>query len=200
MQTGMLESILLKSDFRCFKAGDTFSFKPGVNLLVGDQGTGKSTIIYLIRDFASKRPTEQAIEVVGDAIAMMSFDFETELPRNQSYLEDSGTRLYTQLAMKWSSHGECVQALLMVLEEPERIVLFMMDEPDMALSVRSCHHLVKSMKEAVKRGCQIIAAVHNPIIISSFSNVLSIEHNRWMSSEKFLESQKKPLRKRRRKS
>lgn len=37
----MLKTIIFKKDHRCFKEGETFNFRPGVNLLVGDQDTGK---------------------------------------------------------------------------------------------------------------------------------------------------------------
>ena len=45
----MIKSITFKKDFRCFVKGDKFDFRSGINVLVGDQGSGKSTLIELIR-------------------------------------------------------------------------------------------------------------------------------------------------------
>jgi len=65
----------------------------------------------------------------------------------------------------------------------------MMDEPDIALSIRSCHKLVDMMKKFEKQGHQIIAAVQNPIVIESFPEVFSLEHKmKWMKSEDFIEN------------
>ena len=44
----MLNTLKFKENWRCFKAGDTFDFRPGVNLLVGDQGCGKSSLLQAI--------------------------------------------------------------------------------------------------------------------------------------------------------
>jgi recombinational DNA repair ATPase RecF len=41
----MLTKIEFQRDYRCFKAGDCFDLKPGLNLLVGDQGSGKSSLL-----------------------------------------------------------------------------------------------------------------------------------------------------------
>lgn len=36
----MLQSIEFLSSYRCFRKGKKFSFLPGINLIVGDQGFG----------------------------------------------------------------------------------------------------------------------------------------------------------------
>jgi predicted ATPase len=83
------------------------------------------------------------------------------------------------------SHGETNIAMLNSLREAADC-LVMMDEPDMALSIRTCQLLVKRLKELVDRGGQVIAAVHNPIVIQAFKDVLSLEHGRWMPSKDFI--------------
>lgn len=65
--------------------------------------------------------------------------------------------------------------------------MIFMDEPDMALSIRSCHKLVALLKKLGKKQ-QIVAAVHNPIVIGGFPEVYSTEHCRWMPLEEFIGS------------
>lgn len=67
-----------------------------------------------------------------------------------------------------------------------------MDEPDMALSIRSIAKLVGKLRQAVQNNCQVIAAVHNPLLINSFDEVFSVEHRRWMKSSQFVELQWQP--------
>jgi predicted ATPase len=74
---------------------------------------------------------------------------------------------------------------LAVVEEP---LIWFLDEPDMALSIRSCHWLAITFKEAADRGQQIIAAVHNPILIASVDQVYSVEHRCWMDSADFIKA------------
>jgi hypothetical protein len=46
----LLSEVRFREDYRCFTAGQVLTFVKGVNLLVGEQGTGKSTLISLLRD------------------------------------------------------------------------------------------------------------------------------------------------------
>lgn len=177
----MIHSITFKKQFRCFEANDVISFRSGVNLLVGDQGCGKSTIIQLIVS-SSKKPKSEIVSIKTDKSSFRAFDFEVDMPRNRSYFEND---VMLQLALKWSSHGEAVNSVLRALPiEGDMVIL--LDEPDMALSVRSCSAMCKQFKELVEHKCQVIAAVHNPTLILDQDEVLSLEHRQWMESKKFL--------------
>ncbi len=50
---------------KCFQQGEVISFRPGINLLVGEQGCGKSTLLDLIRD---PNKSKGVIAMVADAI------------------------------------------------------------------------------------------------------------------------------------
>jgi predicted ATP-dependent endonuclease of OLD family len=51
----MLKSITFKQNFRCFKKGQSFQFE-ALTLLVGDQGSGKSSILQLLAANDTKSP------------------------------------------------------------------------------------------------------------------------------------------------
>ena len=51
----LLSEVRFREDYRCFTAGQVLTFEKGVNLLVGEQGSGKSTLISLLRDRVAGR-------------------------------------------------------------------------------------------------------------------------------------------------
>jgi predicted ATPase len=180
----MLKTVFFMKDHRkCFRQGDLFQFRPGINLLVGEQGCGKSTLLDLIRN---SKENKGVIALVADPIQVTYFDFEKGNPRILSYMMD-GPMGNLQMASLFSSHGQSVNAVLGGLDSKDGI-LFLLDEPDMSLSVRSCYRLVKLMHRAAERKCQVIAAVHNPILIAGVPEVYSLEHRKWMKSAEFIAS------------
>lgn len=190
----MIHSIEFTDDWRCFKAGDHFEFRPGVNLMVGDQGCGKSSLIKAMQAAGLKDP-DMVIKDVAEKVkldceqcAIYMFDFEKDNPRTLSYF---GKCASFQVGAMFSSHGECNLALINALEAAANC-LVMMDEPDTALSIRSCGLLVKRFRELEERSSQVIAAVHSLAVIQQFDEVLSIEHGRWMPSAEFVASHAGP--------
>jgi predicted ATPase len=193
----LMEFIKFKVDYRCFKKGFKLTFKPGLNLLVGDQGSGKSSLLGMIRDMATsnsfkKKDAEKVAKVVADRCIVRCFDFERDNPRTQSYF---GENAMFQINSLWKSHGETARAILSTLTKLENLdkSVFVLDEPDTALSPRSCYNLVKAFQKATGVGAQIIAAVHNPILIEGASEVYSLEHREWMSGTEFLRRQKEEV-------
>ena len=191
----MIHTIDFMIDWRCFKIGDRIEFRPGVNLLVGDQGCGKSSLIRAIytvgaskKDFGQDKKLRDGIRFEATPCKFYKFDFEKDNPRTLSYFGDN---IQSQLASMWRSHGECTRALLNCLDVAAECLL-LVDEPDTALSIRSCNQLVRVFKGLEGRGGQIIASVHNPTVIQQFETVYSLEHRKWMTSTEFIETQSDP--------
>lgn len=193
----MLHHIKFKKKYRCFEKGYEIHFRPGINFLVGEQGCGKSSVLALLNDYGKMDHAKETIDILCDKIKTRYFDFEHNNPRTLSYF-DHNIGVAAQMGLKWASHGQANNAILAPLEDPKLSgMLFMFDEPDMALSIRSCYSLVKMFKGAEQNKCQILAAVHSPILIASVPEVLSFEHKRWMPSQEFIadhsaEKKKKP--------
>jgi len=179
----MIKSIRFKKDWRCFKEGDLFEFNPGVNLLVGDQGTGKSSLLSLFRtSLYNESDFRKLVDLKCDGtVELRLFDFERDNPRTRGYV-----KFAADVYMRYQSHGNCVLALFDVLDEQaDTKKCFILDEPDMALSIRSINKITAKLRAT---NHQVIAAVHNPFLIHAFQQVLSVEHKRWMTSEEFIAS------------
>lgn len=182
----MIHSIEFFEDWRCFKVGDLFEFRPGVNLLVGDQGCGKSSLLGALQGAGLKNHKHNDLKTVmrRDPCRIYMMDFERENPRTRP---DFGDNIQFQVKAMFSSHGEANRLLINAIQTASNC-LVMMDEPDTALSIRSCKLLAKRFKEVVGRSSQVIAAVHNMALIQSFKEVYSLEHRRWMPSTEFIQS------------
>jgi predicted ATPase len=194
-QQPQVAGVTFRRKERCFGRGRKITFRPGVNLLVGDQGAGKSTVIGLLAGLGSARDFERdrvkaIIDVqVTRACPLLTLDFEKDNLRTLShFVEDTGT----QLAMMFRSHGESVNAMLEGVLHKARAAdtppVVLLDEPDMALSPRSAYKLAGLLQDLADCGAQVICAVHNPIVISSQPHVLSLEHKKWMTSDAFLDA------------
>lgn len=194
-----LASVTFTDAYRCFAAGDRVEFRPGVNLVVGDQGAGKSSLLAAIvaNSSRSSRSIPARLGAGVDAspeVEVLSFDFERDNVRTQSALFADPDKMARQLSALHASHGEAVWG---VLEEararatPAQTVV-VLDEPDLALSPRSARRLAALFAEVAGSGSQVIAAVHNPIVIAAFADVYSAEHRRWMPSAEFLAAHADP--------
>ena len=183
----MIKSATFLQDYRCFRAGECFNFIPGVNLIVGEQGTGKSTfissVVVLTQTIRVPRFDQLAdtLKIDADNSELLSFDFERGNPRTQEL------QSMESIMGQFMSHGEFNGKVIANLESrlaPGTVVL--MDEPDMAMSIRSCRKIAEIFKSLVKKyNCQIIAAVHNFVLIREFPTVLSFEHRRWMKPAEY---------------
>ncbi len=215
----MLQFVIFKKPYRCFKTGTTLLFMSGVNLLVGDQGCGKSTLLEMMRTLTTANDDKlrsqhwrsismNAMEVastvalvVDPPMRTMGYDFERDSPRMaiEIQLHDVGR----QMASMHQSHGQTTKPFLDGLTQCSEPFICFLDEPDQALSPRSCYDLVRLFRTLAAKGCQVIAAVHNPIVIrgvipgetqeSEWSHVIDLEHEgELVTADEFLAGQAGP--------
>ena len=189
----MITEIEFIKDWRCFKKGITFSFRAGVNLLVGDQGTGKSSIFQVISDAAKPKSRLKVAKLKATRGPVQSFDFENDNPRKKEFAGASNEAFQDRLYSRFVSHGQVNLKIIECLQElmDKESTVIVMDEPDMALSIRSINFLVEIIKKLASKGHQIIVSAHNKQLIDSFEDVLSLEHGKWMNSGDFVADQLK---------
>jgi predicted ATPase len=158
-----------------------------VTFLIGENGSGKSTTLEAIAGAAGFGAEGGPLSAELDglrarpAIARSSTDWIVELgprrPRSGFFLRAEsffniarsidelelegvygGTRLHEQ------SHGESFVALAANRFGPEG--LYLLDEPEAALSLTSSLAFIDVMHTACRRGAQFVIATHSPVLLA----------------------------------
>ena len=160
-----------------------------ITLLAGDNGTGKSTIVEAVAEamgFAAQGgELERAGElpavpraVLGDALEPV---LSPSKPRNGYFLRaesffniasfvDSGTifapdlSLYGDVPLHQQSHGQSFLALAANRFAGQS--LYVLDEPEAALSVSGALALLAIVVRAARAGAQFVIATHSPILLA----------------------------------
>ncbi|AGA67919.1 putative ATPase [Desulfitobacterium dichloroeliminans LMG P-21439] len=171
---------------------DTLSLHPKVTFLVGENGSGKSTVLEAIAvacgfnaeggtknfNFSSRATHSDLANYVkvvkGVRKPRTGFFFRAESFYNlASNIDDLDTEIafgpriidsYGGLSLHKQSHGESFFAVFLNRFSGEGI--YILDEPESALSPSRQMSMLTRMHELVKEGSQFIIATHSPIIMA----------------------------------
>ncbi|MFI9810242.1 AAA family ATPase [Streptomyces sp. NPDC052301] len=177
---------------------DRLDLDPAVTFLVGDNGSGKSTLIEALATAAgfnaeggsrSFRFASRADESdLGDHLtvcwnrrprngfflrAESFYNVATEIERLD---EGSGELLhaYGGRSLHERSHGQSFLDLVQHRFGPNG--LYVLDEPEAALSVQGCLAMMVHIRELLEQGCQFVVATHSPILLAMpGARILQIE-------------------------
>jgi predicted ATPase len=151
-----------------------------VTVLVGENGGGKSTVLEAVAAAWGRRLTAQVHHWSprpGDEDADLGWhlwlDGQRPPPQGGCFLRaeamhthfaglDTDTRAFDGTPLNARSHGEGFLAFL----ESRRTErgLYLLDEPEAALSFRSCLALLVLLGDAVQAGSQVVLATHSPLL------------------------------------
>ena len=166
------------------RALTTLELDPDVTIFAGENGSGKSTLIEAIAVAAgfnaeggsrnmrhatreSHSPLHEHLHLVHDGRGMRDgwflraesfYNLATHVERLENV---SG---YGDVPLHEQSHGESFLALL-----EHRFFghgLYILDEPEAALSVRGLLALIRRMHDLVAEGSQFIVSTHSPILLA----------------------------------
>ncbi|MCX0272020.1 AAA family ATPase [Nocardia zapadnayensis] len=160
---------------------------PGVTFLVGENGSGKSTLVEAIAVAAGLNPeggsqnyrfaTRSTESELGEHLVLR---WGTTKPRNRFFLRaESFYNVATETerlgpeqiaavggrSLHHRSHGESFMDLMNHRFGPGG--LYLMDEPEAALSPRGCMTVLARMSELVRQECQFVVATHSPILLAT---------------------------------
>ncbi len=162
----------------------SMEFPKPVTIFVGENGTGKSTILEAVavamgfnaegggREHRfSTHDSHSELWKLLTPVKFVSpddgFFLRAESFYNtSSYLEQSGSLLerYGSRSLHKRSHGEAFLAL--VQNRFEGRGLYLLDEPEAALSPQRLLSLLVAMHDLVERDSQFIIATHSPIVMA----------------------------------
>jgi predicted ATPase len=165
---------------------------PSVTYLIGENGSGKSTLLEAIAVAAGMNPeggsssfafaTRASHSALSSAIRLVrggrrprtDFFLRAESLFNAAtYLEqlrdDAGLggdplAAYGGRSLHEQSHGESFLAVM--IERFGADGLYLLDEPEAALSTQNCLTALRRIHELVRAGSQLIIATHSPIILA----------------------------------
>jgi predicted ATPase len=159
---------------------------PKVTYLVGENGTGKSTLMEGLAVAAGLNPeggsrnfsfsTRDSHSELGDAMRLVrgarrprtDFFLRAEsLFTAATYLEglpDDALAAYGGRSLHEQSHGESFLAVLVHRFGPDG--LYLLDEPEAALSAQNCLTLLRRVHELVRDGSQLVIATHSPLVLA----------------------------------
>ena len=188
-------------DLAIFRESGPVSFDTRVTFFVGENGTGKSTLLKALarkcriaiwdgegRTRFHRNPFEnefhKAIDIIWNSGRVPGSFFASEIFRNFAQLLDEWAsadpgllKYFGGESLMSKSHG---QSLLAFFEARYRIRgLYFLDEPETALSPGSQLDLLRILDAAVRAGqAQFIIATHSPILLAlPGARILSFDHS-----------------------
>lgn len=171
------------------RAMESIVFSCPVTFLVGENGTGKSTIIEALAVAAGFNAeggtknynfsTENTVSELSDSMVLIrgtrreksGYFLRAESFYTAANYAEKGTFLIADAPspllfggkrIHEQSHGE---AFLSIIRD-FRPGLFIFDEPESALSPQRLMHLMVTMNELIKQGSQFIIATHSPVLLA----------------------------------
>lgn len=168
---------------RHLRSVDCLPLKKPVTFFVGENGTGKSTLIEGIavamgfngeggsRDFwfSTQRTHSELcdhLRIIKTIVPQDGFFLRAESFYNTaSYLDENSTMArYGGISFHQQSHGESFLAL--AANRFEGNGLYILDEPESALSPQRLLSLLVIIDELVRKNSQFIIATHSPILMA----------------------------------
>ncbi|SDO39359.1 Predicted ATPase [Klenkia soli] len=153
---------------------------PGATVLVGENASGKSTLVEVLAAalglnpeggsagarLETRRSEPEALPLVVErapGAPRWAYLLRDEtLHTLYTYLEANPDRLRLEPLFHGLSHGE---AFLSIFDQKLRGAgVFLLDEPDAALSFAGQLRLVAGLLDLVARGAQLVVATHSPLV------------------------------------
>ena len=137
------------------------SFTSGYNCLIGENGSGKSTILKSIVESTKKRHDwvqGKDIKIECDETSIQYFDSEKSNPRTLSHF---GNDIFFQVKSMYMSHGEAL-ALVHLNTNFSNDTCLLLDEPESGLDIGN---IINVREKLVNMECQVIVATHHPLLM-----------------------------------
>ena len=202
--------------FQLFPKDFEIVFKNDCSIIVGENGSGKSTMIHHIKDYIGtprkkgsfmtddehkdfiKRNRENSSIVLDTQKELtykncVFFDGEKDNPilSIPKMVNPLDSKTYNPLIAKLiytqeESHGESMIPILDFILNKLKNTVIFIDEPETALSLPMQLKLAGWLKESVKRGNKLIVSTHSMCIIMQFNEIYDMESRSWVNKDDYL--------------
>jgi energy-coupling factor transporter ATP-binding protein EcfA2 len=168
---------------RLFKKGDTFNIRNNmVNILVGDNGCGKST---LIKEFIDNNINY----ITKNNIKCYMVNMEESNPKISSPKPEHGftyniSEINNMFMWQSESHGETREGVLRGILQLDFDILIL-DEPESGLSLRNQLKYLNELK-SICDNKTIIVVTHSKVLVENVDCVFDVETMKWVDSEVYL--------------
>lgn len=177
-----LKSFELLVEYRDIKPFKV-EFKDGINIIVGENGSGKSSMMHLLTEY---NPKDGICKIIHDNVEYRFLDTEKHNPRLKHDLEYSKNIRY-ELSSHFVSHGEAMLPLILASEKENfKDIILLVDEPESGISLSNQKKIAACFKSVVTNNCQIIATTHSFVLMKSVDEVFSLDDKKWVSSAEYL--------------
>lgn len=155
---------------------------PKVTFLVGDNGTGKSTLVEALAVLAGFNPeggnrnyqfsTRSTVSQLHEHLTLgwgsrprHGWFLRGETFYNvASYIDDNVSQYFGGHSFHTESHGESFIELAVARFRPGGF--YLLDEPEAALSFHGCLRMLRIIHETVLGGAQFLIATHSPVLMA----------------------------------
>jgi len=163
-----------------FKKSSSFESKSGLNLLVGNNGCGKSMLINLLL----KENVEYLKGKTIIKIDLESANPNISTPDPETGITYSVQEICNKFMWNVESHGETREGVLKSILSL-KFDLLILDEPEQGLSLKNQKKYLEELKKLNK---DIIIVTHSKVFIENIEEVFDVENMEWVESKKYLEN------------
>lgn len=183
-----LKSFELKEELYTIKPF-SIDFEDGLNLIVGDNGAGKSTFLKLLFNNKFESDIKSLIlseNCINKGVESRFFDTEKQNPRlnNDANLIPEGLLEFT-VGSRFLSHGETMLPIIRHINElHDKVILI--DEPEAGISLANQKIIWNYILAAINNNCQLFISTHSYILIKNTLKVFDMESFKWIDSTEYL--------------
>jgi len=163
---------------KLFKKGQEITLKNGINVLVGDNGCGKSQLLKVMKDnnLFPQNTIFVDMEKSNPKISRPN-------PKNGFLHGYTPEEIITQFMWSSESHGETREGVLMSVLTLDFDFLIL-DEPEQGLSLKNQKKYFHKLKNL---GKDVIIVTHSKVFVEEVEEIFDVETMKWINSKNYLE-------------
>lgn len=164
---------------KLFNKGQSISLKKGINILVGDNGCGKSLLIEVLKESGlfPDKTIHVDMEKANPTISRPD-------PKKGALHGYTPEEIINQFMWSTESHGETREGVLLSVLSLD-FVFLILDEPEQGLSLKNQKKYINKLKDLEK---DVIIITHSKVFIEEVEEIFDVETMKWISSKEYLKN------------